>query len=62
MRVRLGAIWDTTKSDEEKLKIFERKILRKIHGPIYNTEAQKWETRSNNQINELYKWKTSSVH
>jgi len=48
-------MWATTKSDEEKLKRFVRKILRKFHEPIYNTEEQGWEIRSNNRINELYK-------
>jgi len=36
------ATWATTKGDEEKLLRFERKILRKIHGPIYSSEEQKW--------------------
>jgi len=43
------------KNDEIKLKRFKRKILKTIHGPILNIEAQRWETRSNNQINEHYK-------
>jgi len=35
------AIWTTTKSNEEKLKRFERKILRKIRGPVYNSRYGK---------------------
>jgi hypothetical protein len=42
------ATWATTKGDEEKLLRFERKILRKIHGPIYSQEEQEWKIRSNN--------------
>lgn len=34
------AIWSTTKGDEEKLRTFERKILRGIHDPVFNTEIQ----------------------
>jgi len=45
------AKWANTKSDEEKLKKFVRKKLRKIYGPIYNTEEQRWKICSNNQIN-----------
>jgi len=33
--------WVTTKSDEEKLKRFDRKKQRKIHGLIYNTEEHR---------------------
>jgi len=47
--------WETTKSDEEKLLKFERKILRKIHGPIYSQEEQTWKIRSNNELKVLFK-------
>jgi len=47
-------MWSTTKGDEEKLRIFERKILR-IYGPVFNTETQQWELRSNAQLENLYK-------
>lgn len=49
------AIWAIMKYDEKKLLQFERKILRKIHGPIYNQEDQKWKIRSNNQLSAVYK-------
>jgi len=49
------ATWATTKGDEEKLSRFERKILRRIHGPVFNTETQQWELRSNAQLENLYK-------
>jgi len=34
------ATWLTTKDDKEKLRKFVRKILRRIHGPVFNTETQ----------------------
>lgn len=49
------ATWATTNDDEEKLPTFERKILRKIRGPMYDREEEKWEIRSNNQLSTLYK-------
>lgn len=49
------ATWATTKGDEEKLLRFEKKILRKIHGPIYSQEEQKWKIRSNNELRALFK-------
>jgi len=38
--------WATTAGDENKLNIFEKKVLRKIYGPVYNPDIQVWE-RSN---------------
>ncbi|XP_050444050.1 uncharacterized protein LOC126847716 [Adelges cooleyi] len=49
------ATWSSTKGDEEKLRRFERKILRRIQGPVFNTETQQWELRSNAQLENLYK-------
>ncbi|KAL4103226.1 hypothetical protein QTP88_018603 [Uroleucon formosanum] len=46
--------WATTAGDENKLNIFERKVLRKIYGPVYNPDTQVWERRSNEQIQQLY--------
>jgi len=43
----------TTKSDEKKLEVFERKILRKIVGPKKNNEGE-YEIRSNKKLAELY--------
>lgn len=43
------ATWSMTNGDEEKLR-FERKILRRIHGPVFNTEIQQWELRSNTHL------------
>jgi hypothetical protein len=45
--------WVSTKSDENKLMIFERKILRRIFGPKRNEEGI-YEIRSNRELNALY--------
>lgn len=31
--------------DENKLSIFERKVLRKMYAPVYNLDTQVWEER-----------------
>jgi hypothetical protein len=49
------ATWTTTKGDDEKLRLFERKILRKIYGPVFNNAERKWEIRTNTQLYQLYK-------
>jgi len=36
--------WATTAGDKNKLNINERKVLRKIYGPVY---TKVWERRSN---------------
>jgi len=41
--------WTLTKSDENLLRIFERKILRKIYGPIQ--EGDIWKIRNNEELN-----------
>jgi hypothetical protein len=35
------ATWATIKGDDENLRLFERKILRKIYGPVFNNTEQK---------------------
>jgi hypothetical protein len=37
--------WAATESELQKLLIFERKILRKIYGPVKNRD--KWRIRTN---------------
>jgi hypothetical protein len=41
--------WTLTKSTENLLRIFERKILRKIYGPIQ--EGDPWRIRNNEELN-----------
>jgi hypothetical protein len=44
--------WTTTKSDERRQSIFERKILRRIFGPI--CERRQWRKRYSRELEELY--------
>jgi hypothetical protein len=44
--------WTATKSDERKVRVFERKILRSIFGPI--CERGQWRMRYNRELEELY--------
>lgn len=45
--------WVTTKTDENRLVTFERKIFRKIFGPKWNTQGD-FELRTKREIEELY--------
>ncbi|XP_025412526.1 uncharacterized protein LOC112684995 [Sipha flava] len=47
--------WSTTQDDENKLLTFERKILRKIYGPILNPSTGVYERRKNADLNSLFK-------
>ena len=46
--------WTLTKAEEEKLRIFERKIVRKIYGPIQEPNGY-WRIRTHNEIKEIIK-------
>jgi len=41
--------WTLTKSDEDLLRIFERKILRRIYGRFQ--EGDMWRIRNNEELN-----------
>jgi hypothetical protein len=45
--------WTLTKADEEKLRIFERRILRSIYGPT--CEDGVWRIKYNDELYSLYK-------
>jgi hypothetical protein len=45
--------WTLKNADEEKLKIFERRILRKIYGPT--CENGVWRIKYNDELCSLYK-------
>ena len=47
--------WTLTKSDENSLRISERKILRKIYGPVQ--EGDTWRIRYNQELNRFIKGK-----
>jgi hypothetical protein len=44
--------WTLTRKDENTLRIFERRILRKIYGPI--KENNVWRSRYNHELYQLY--------
>jgi hypothetical protein len=46
--------WMMNITHEEKLKIFERKILRSIYGPVQDTNNE-WRVRTNQEIEALIK-------
>ncbi|XP_067130443.1 uncharacterized protein [Centruroides vittatus] len=44
--------WTLTSKQEEQLRLFERKILRRIYGPVQ--ERGEWRIRSNKELEDLY--------
>jgi len=44
--------WTLTNRGEQHLRIFERRILRKIFGPVQNEDGS-WRIRMNYELNEL---------
>ena len=44
--------WTLTSRNEQKLRIFERKILKKIFGPVQDGNVI-WRIRKNHELNEL---------
>jgi len=44
--------WTTTKNDERRLSIFERKVLHRIYGP--KGERGQWQKRCNRELEVLY--------
>jgi hypothetical protein len=45
--------WSMTEKDKIRRNMWERKILRKLYGPV--TEQGVWRTRRNEELRELYK-------
>jgi len=39
--------WTLTKSDRKQLDIFERKVCRRILGPVYDNEKENWRILTN---------------
>jgi hypothetical protein len=44
--------WSVTKGDEEKLNIFERKVLRRIYGPVI--ENGEYRRRTNQEMYQMF--------
>jgi hypothetical protein len=42
--------WILTKTDRKQLNIFERKVYRRILGPVYDNEKENWRILTNKEI------------
>ena len=42
--------WTLTKRDRKQLNIFERKLCRRILGPVYKNEKEKWRILANKEM------------
>jgi len=45
--------WAATRGDDKKLITFERKVLRRIYGPYYDTSTQQYGIRHNEDLRNL---------
>jgi hypothetical protein len=45
--------WTVTKKDEQAVRVFERKIFRRMYGAKY--ENGEWESRTNRELEEMSK-------
>jgi hypothetical protein len=43
-------IWILTRRDRKQLNIFERKVYRRILGPVYDKEKENWSIITNKEI------------
>jgi len=42
--------WTLTNRDRKQLNVFERKVYRRILGPVYDNEKENWRTLTNKEI------------
>jgi len=42
--------WTLTKRDRKQLNVFERKVYRRILGPVYDNEKENWRILTNKYI------------
>ena len=42
--------WTLTKRYRKQLKVFERKVYRRILGPVYDNEKENWRILTNKEI------------
>jgi hypothetical protein len=42
--------WKLTKRDTKQMNIFERKVYRRILGPVYDNENENWRILTNKEI------------
>jgi hypothetical protein len=46
--------WTLTKRDRKHLNVFERKVYRRILGPVYDSEKEYWRILVNDQLDALF--------
>jgi len=49
-----------TKKDGKKMNIFERKVYRRILGPVYGNETENWRILTNREIYAVVKKPTTT--
>jgi hypothetical protein len=42
--------WTLTERDRKQLSVFERKVYRRILGPVYDNEKENWKKLTNKEI------------
>jgi len=47
--------WILTERDRKQMNIFERKVYRRILGPVYDNEKQNWRLLTNKEICAIVK-------
>jgi hypothetical protein len=47
--------WILTNTDRKQMNIFERKIYRRILGPVYANEKENWVTLTNKEMYAIVK-------
>jgi len=47
--------WILTKTDRKEINIFERKVYRRILGPVYDSEKENWRILTNKEIYAMIK-------
>jgi len=47
--------WILTKRDRKQMNIFERKVYRRILGPVYDNEKENWRILTNKEIYAIVK-------
>ena len=42
--------WTLTKKDRKQLNVFERKVCRRILGPVYDNETENWRILTSKEV------------
>jgi len=50
MLTHASETWTLRERDRKQLNIFERKVYRRILGPVYNNEKENWRILTNKEI------------